>query len=506
MERSRTKRSRSGIDAGASEEKEYLPPHGDDGCVSTLQQAISICDYFVSEKKPEDGLAILVDFLSSQPGERRAARIEGKRRLETKEPEIAALLFRAVLETEDGEHEARTEGFYPDRSANEDEVLEELDSPVSDKDLDFIETQSREKRSIRVYDFDAASKEPSHEVHREPIDPPVRASRFDAPHQEDLLDLDDFSVPLPSLERAELSEQLGFSDLDEQIGDLDDSDWIDDDELAAKGDDSPYATEEFDAEVDWEQYIEDTYEFDEEPTREDLDEVATTERITREQRCTQQAIELATRFDWDTDGMELLRDIFLQYSWGAAKAALIRQLESDVTPSELRLAHSLRIFWAVTPEFSLSFGKYPHFILSWPLAIEIIRSYRGEPDLSEIEHFLWSAYDIWYSTGHLRRGFPSFRDYVKARINVFHNDQICSNAVDWTNGIPTSAFELDAIDDDLNNSPKVSELRSLGLMPTPPTSIAGRVGITKYHEDVETWATPEEYNVRLDNREAYEPE
>jgi hypothetical protein len=514
MDGAKKNTNRAQTDPAHCEDSEYMPHQIIDSQVSDFATAISVCEYFVAEQRPEDGLASLVEFLRLAPQYRKRMRQLGKARLAAGEPEFAALLFRAVLHQAKPQPESHDSASAPSESG----TLEELDSPDHESEFEFIDQYSNAKRKARTYaaghsldtadpkstDFAESHRGPGQDKNEELADPSLADEGFDiAPTQADVLesivetDMDvevdiDLSVFSPP-------EQLDLSVFDDVPDGLEELDWVDGDKV------DPDLLEASPADTvledqDWEQYVEDALEFEEAPTRDDLDEVATTARVTREQRCTQQAIEVAQRFDWDDSGVLLLKEIFLQYSWNAAKAALIRQLERDVSPTELRLAHKLRILWSTTPEFSLSFGKYPHFVLSWPLAVEIIRSYRGEPDLAEIEHFLWNARDQWYSTNHLRNSFPAFRDFVKARISIFEADRICSNAMDWTDGMPINAFDLDPVSEDLNNTPKINDLRTYDLLPTRPDDIADKIGITEWHEEVEAWATPQEYEIRLNSR------
>ncbi|HNP63505.1 MAG TPA: hypothetical protein PKH39_06175 [Woeseiaceae bacterium] len=515
MDSAKKNTNRARTDPTHCDDHEYLPSRITDSDITDFAAAVSVCEYFIAEQKPGDGLALLVDFLRAEPQYAKRMRQFGQERLAAGEPELAALLFRAVLQQK--KPQTRSNRDRPPYA--DDEILSEVDSPSHSSEFDFIDQYGSEKRLARNYD---AGQIPQHVKPRIPAIPKIQNSpkQDEIAHQPVPTDADDRVDTRPtqadfleSLEDVEVDvevglfvysppEQLDLSIFDEVPDDPDDSDefeWLDSDE-ADLTDHEASPSDVLSEDQDWQQYLEDAFEFEEAPTRDDLDEVATTARVTREHRCTQQAIEVAQRFDWDDSGVLLLKEIFMQYSWNAAKAALIRQLERDVSQSELRLAHQLRILWSTTPEFSLSFGKYPHFVLSWPLAVEIIRSYRGEPDLAEIEHFLWNARDQWYSTNHLRNSFPAFRDFVKARINVFEADRICSNAMDWTDGMPIDAFDLDPVSEDLNNTPKINDLRTYDLLPTKSDDIADRIGITEWHEQVEAWATPPEYEIRLNSR------
>jgi hypothetical protein len=287
-----------------------------------------------------------------------------------------------------------------------------------------------------------------------------------------------------------------FPDADDQDellleeGEWDDG-WVDDS--------APLSIAKTRLDTDWELLSDDVFAFEEAPTREELQEVRTTTSLTREERARESALKMGAAIGWDTEEILVLQQIFVTYPWGATKGAVQRQIDFGVTPEELRLAYEIRLNWQRNPEYSASFGSYPHCVLSWPLAVDIVKSFRGYPELEEIETFLWELHMEWYSSARRRRDFLSFRDYLKARLGLFLNDQLCNGAVDWTCGMEDTAWECESTRHAGRNNPELVDLASYGLLPQRPENIYQRVGGINWgkHDGVECWAAPHNYFARL---------
>lgn len=155
-------------------------------------------------------------------------------------------------------------------------------------------------------------------------------------------------------------------------------------------------------------------EFDEAPPS-GLSEVTTEGSISRRDRAFQEALQLGLEHNWDRRGIELLADVFEHYSWSTAKIAMRRELEAGLRPEELDLALAARRVWAMYPEFSESFRGVPHPVLTWPVALRLVRSFRQYPDVSEIETILVLAYDEWTAQFQVKRIYGCFLDYVRVR-------------------------------------------------------------------------------------------
>ena len=177
---------------------------------------------------------------------------------------------------------------------------------------------------------------------------------------------------------------------------------------------------------DWTDFASDADEFDDAPTREDLEQaVRTTGQVSRRQRARQQAIEVGQEFGWDTRGIELLTDVFTAHFWSSAKRSMQRELANGLTADEFEIAIQVREFWRERTEFSIDLSRTPlwaanvcgvssavYHVLSWPAAIRLIRLTNALPDAIEIERLLDDLYMEWYSNERLRYHYPSFHYYL----------------------------------------------------------------------------------------------
>lgn len=234
------------------------------------------------------------------------------------------------------------------------------------------------------------------------------------------------------------------------------------------------ATEES-GDVDWEEFALDADDFDEAPTREDLTEVQSVGRLTRWQRARQHAINLGQEFDWDEDGIAVLTEVFDRYWWSQAKKSMRRELQAGMRPEELILALRLREVWSDHPEFAMDFSRLNGHTklettravyrnLSWPMALALVRSTEGYPDVDVLEHFLWELFDEWYTHRSLRRRLKSFNLFLYVRFGMAKRE-----LKEW----PQWTFEPDeclgeALDEDFYPgfcTPEYRFLNRFGLIP-----------------------------------------
>jgi len=131
----------------------------------------------------------------------------------------------------------------------------------------------------------------------------------------------------------------------------------------------------------------------------------------REERATQEAIELGRMFDFEIRDIEIIAKIFVSNGWMACKEALIRELENGATISEIESAANIKEIWNEHCEF-YSGQKSNYRILTWPTALKFIRKFSECPNSAEAEHFLISLYNHWYSSGYQRKIFSSFNKYL----------------------------------------------------------------------------------------------
>ena len=115
------------------------------------------------------------------------------------------------------------------------------------------------------------------------------------------------------------------------------------------------------------------FDFDEDVERDELqDHVITTGVISRDRRAKQEAIEIAVRYVWTDEGVELLAEIFEKYGWHTAKKAILRELDKGMNEEELRLALLTRECWQEYGEFGVNPFGYNYPLLSWPHALKIV--------------------------------------------------------------------------------------------------------------------------------------
>jgi len=133
----------------------------------------------------------------------------------------------------------------------------------------------------------------------------------------------------------------------------------------------------------------------------------------REQRATQEALELGRMFDIKACDIEIIAKIFASNGWSACKEALIRELENGATISEIESAANIKEIWNEHCEF-YSGQKSNYRILTWPTALKFIRKFSECPSSAEAERFLIALYDHWYSnsSSYQRKRFFSFNKYL----------------------------------------------------------------------------------------------
>ena len=232
---------------------------------------------------------------------------------------------------------------------------------------------------------------------------------------------------------------------------------------------------------EWDELSFEAGEFDEAPHRIDwAREVRTDGRVSRELRALQEATKLADEYAWDERGTGLLAEVFERYYWSSAKASMRRELERGMTPDELELALSLRDFWRGRSEFSIDLGYWRsdaglgadtsraiYHVLSWPVALRLIRMANSIPDQAEIEVFLDEFYREWYSSRILRRRYRSFRVYLYRWLEYIEERSDLIGT--WSARIDTNR-EAEFFEDDECESAWLAhhrhELALEGLLPT----------------------------------------
>lgn len=142
-----------------------------------------------------------------------------------------------------------------------------------------------------------------------------------------------------------------------------------------------------------------------------------TGKISREDRALQKAAELIGKANWPLGTLPLIQQIFVMSGWGPTRIALEREIEKGLTPQELILAAHIKVIWSENDIYWIAFDKngssrLSYYVLSWPTALLIVRSFESLPQVEEIEVFLESLFASWYENTTLRRAFKAFARYL----------------------------------------------------------------------------------------------
>ncbi|HBP0038739.1 TPA: hypothetical protein L5P19_006031 [Pseudomonas aeruginosa] len=141
------------------------------------------------------------------------------------------------------------------------------------------------------------------------------------------------------------------------------------------------------------------------------------DKLSREDRALQKAAELIGKANWPLSTLPLVQQIFVMSGWGATRLALEREIEKGLTPEELILAAHIKVIWAENDIYWIAFDKtgssrLSYYVLSWPTALLIVRSFESLPQVEEIEVFLENLFASWYENSTLRRAFKAFARYL----------------------------------------------------------------------------------------------
>ena len=287
--------------------------------------------------------------------------------------------------------------------------------PVQPTDLGTEESSSSDESRLNPGDSTATSSAP--EVH------PSKPQPHDQISDENDEDEDAEDLALTDLElNIPVSPQLhlGLEDPEDPIGfdhDLQDLSIY---EIGAEQEeDNQSVVDDFrDLDDDYAAYAFDPDEvFDsEEASTPDPDDWLTG-KISREDRALQKAAELVGKTNWPLSTLPLIQQIFVMSGWGPTRLALEREIVKGLTPDELILAAHIKVIWSENDIYWISFDKtgssrLSHYVLSWPSALLIVRSFESLPQVEEIEIFLENLFSSWYENIILRRAFKAFARYL----------------------------------------------------------------------------------------------
>jgi hypothetical protein len=144
------------------------------------------------------------------------------------------------------------------------------------------------------------------------------------------------------------------------------------------------------------------------------------DRISREERARQVAIQVAIDYGWGRNDVDLLAEIFERHHWGAAQVAIRRAIDNGMTPKELSLADEIRQMWFQRCDFWAAVYGNGAIVqrcsnLSWPASLSLLRSFQGYPQVEEVEALIDDCLDQWSSSATLQQQFPAFATFVLYR-------------------------------------------------------------------------------------------
>jgi hypothetical protein len=196
------------------------------------------------------------------------------------------------------------------------------------------------------------------------------------------------------------------------------------------------------------------------------------DRLSREDRALQKAAELIGNANWPLSTLPLVQQIFVMSGWGATRLALEREIDKGLSPQELILASHIKVIWAENDIYWIAFDKtgssrLSHQVLSWPMALLIVRSFELLPQVEELEVFLESLFAAWYENNTLRRAFRAFARYLWFRFANLHGCLPANQHFDFCDPRSLSAEEYSDLGMcDLLEIEKTEILRSYGVFVT----------------------------------------
>ena len=145
-------------------------------------------------------------------------------------------------------------------------------------------------------------------------------------------------------------------------------------------------------------------------------------RVSREDRALQKAIELISRAGWSSAMLPLVQQIFVMSGWGATRLALEREIDKGMAPEELILAAHVKVLWTENDYYWIAYDRsgssnLSQYVMSWPTALLLVRSFESLPQIEELEQFIESLFEDWYGRPSLRRAFRSFNRFLWFRVS-----------------------------------------------------------------------------------------
>lgn len=196
------------------------------------------------------------------------------------------------------------------------------------------------------------------------------------------------------------------------------------------------------------------------------------DKLSREDRALQKAAELIGKTNWPVGTLSLVQQIFVMSGWGATRLALEREIEKGLTPEELILAAHIKVIWADNDIYWIAFDKtgssrLSYYVLSWPTALLVVRSFESLPQVEEIEVFLENLFASWYENSTLRRTFKAFARYLWFRFANLEGCLPASQHFDFSDPreLPPEEYSDLGLCDTLDIE-KTERLRAFGVFQT----------------------------------------
>lgn len=152
---------------------------------------------------------------------------------------------------------------------------------------------------------------------------------------------------------------------------------------------------------------------------------ATTEGLSTYDRARLLATDLcAWRPEWIVGFNDLVEALDLPVV-GPTHNAIRQQMDDGMTPDELPVVLGLREFWRESAGYGMAWRHYragwtsynERASLPWPLALRLVRSFVGVPEVEEIELFLAEQFDCWRMMPAYVNSY-SFSDYLYSLTNT----------------------------------------------------------------------------------------
>jgi len=154
---------------------------------------------------------------------------------------------------------------------------------------------------------------------------------------------------------------------------------------------------------------------------EDINTGVLNDRLSREQRAQQAAIDCLETIGWNKSSLSFVTEVFVELGWNNAKKALEREALNGATHEELSLAFHIKQIWAECDRYWISFtGAWlpgettsaTYRNCSWRQALRLISVFNGVPSPEEVWDLVEDEFDFWYDNSVLRNRFPAFSKYL----------------------------------------------------------------------------------------------